>query len=418
MFSRVRALIKRFGQEDEGTVAILFGLMSVALVMLSGLAVDYNRVTDMRERIGGALDSASLAAGRAMLEGEMSDSEVIDLAKAYFNENVKNAKRFGAINDPNVSIDRATGSVHIDVNATIKMTLGRLAGIKQMSVPVSSDASFQQRDIEVGMALDVTGSMKELVGGTPKIDALKSAFETFANRLIPDNPDAAQRVRIGVAPYSAGVNLGSFVDSVNDKSKDGCVTERKSGGSSDAHSSFFVKADGAPDKDPTQGMQTYFCPTDTIVPLTSDKDVLIDNVNAFTANGSTAGHIGAQWAWNLVSDQWGSVWGSDSAGDPYSRVSEGKLVKAVVLMTDGIFNTAFHGSKSSIQAVAMCDAMKAKGVKVFSVIFGEDDPTAVSTMQQCASPGTGYFANASNAEELEAAFSKFAGTLTALRLTK
>ena len=61
-----------------------------------------------------------------------------------------------------------------------------------------------------------------------KIDGLKVAFETFANKLIPTTPIAGQKVRIGLAPYSAAINLGPYAAAAsNNQSKDGCVTERE-----------------------------------------------------------------------------------------------------------------------------------------------------------------------------------------------
>ena len=56
------------------------------------------------------------------------------------------------------------------------------------------------------------------------------------------------------------------------------------------------------------------------------------------------------------------MWGGVSQPDPYSRVQEGKLIKAVVLMTDGIFNTAYHNANAADQAIRTCNNMKAKGV--------------------------------------------------------
>jgi hypothetical protein len=153
--------------------------------------------------------------------------------------------------------------------------------------------------------------------------------------------------------------------------------------------------------------------------LSSDKDELIADVKAYQLSSSTGGHFGVQWAWNLVSDKWAGVWGGNSAPGSFDQVQKKKLLKAVVLMTDGIFNTAFHGSKSSTQAVALCNAMKAEGVMVFAVGFGlGGDATALKTLQSCASPGPDYFADASNPEELNAAFSQFAGKLSELRISR
>ncbi len=412
MRSRINLLAKTFGTDEQGSVAMIFGLMSISLLFMAGMAVDYNRITNMRQRVADAVDSASLAAGKALLEGKLTDSEIEDLAKIYFTENVKNAKRIGTVDAPSVKVDREKGSVTIDVNSSVPMTLTRLGGFQNIDVPVSSAAVFQQKDIEVGMALDITGSMLQFQGGQSKISALKTAFANFADRLIPEQPNPAQRVRIGVAPYSASINLGDFAAVASEgRSNDGCVVERKAGNFSDATDPFFVKQDGV--------SKNYVCPNGKLVPLSDNKDTLVSYVNSFNASGSTAGHIGVQWAWNIVSDKWGGAWGGDSVPDSYAQVDKGKLLKAVVLMTDGEFNTQHHGQQSSKQAVALCDAMKAKGVTVFSVGFGlGGDQNAIKTLQSCANDGDDYFADANTPAELDAAFQKFAAKLTELRLAK
>lgn len=439
MSKRWQQLGKNFSTSDDGAIAVLFSLMTFAMFLVSALAVDYGRANDMRTRIASSIDNASLAAGRAMLDGKLSDGEISDLAKKYFRENVKSVKKLGTIGEANVSINRKAGTVDIDVASSIKLTLARVAGFQTMGIPVSSSATYKQRDVEVGMALDITGSMDEVVGGKRKIDALKAAFQQFADRIIPDQQDAGYRARIGLAPYSAGINLGKYASLVSEKrSTDGCVTERRSGAQTDMAvgsaivspnpSAFLVSKDGKDDIDNSDGQTpkgAYTCPSASLVPLTDDKDALVRAVNNFQAGGWTAGHFGIQWAWNLVSDQWGSTWGGGGAPDSYSRVSDEKLIKAVVLMTDGSFNTAFHGDKatngnwSKTQAVSLCNAMKAsgKGVVVFSVAFNAP-LDAQKTLKACASAGTGYYVNANSPKELEDAFNGFAAKLTQLRISK
>lgn len=432
MLTGYKLTVKKFSSDEEGAVAVIFGLMTFMLFFIGAIAVDYSRIIDMRSKITSAVDAASLAAGRALLDGDLSDSEIISLATAYFNQNVKSATAMGTVGAPTIKVDREQGTIDIDVQSSVKMTLARVGGFNEMSIPVVSEASFAQKDIEVGMALDITGSMDEVRGGKRKIDSLKAAFEQFADRLIPEQKSQSHRVRIGLAPYSSGVNVGGYAAAVSkSRSKDGCVTERKAAAISDDAASvqpFLVKEDGKDDIDNSDGStpkNAFECPSATLTPLSDDRDLLVQSVNGFKAQGWTAGHLGIQWAWNLVSDKWSGTFAGDSAPDPYARVTEDKLIKAVVLMTDGSFNTAFHGDKadktnwSKTQAVKMCDAMKAPGkdVVVFAVAF--DAPKdAQETLKACASAGDGYYANASNGDELAAAFDNFANKLTALRISK
>ena len=432
MITRSPLLLKSFQQKEQGSVAILFGLMSGALFLLAGMAIDYSRITDVHTRLSSAVDAASLAAGRAMLDGKLSDDEILVLAGKFFDENSKNVTKMGNLAKPDIRINRATGSIDINVSTDVVMTVSRIGGFTTMNVPVVSQAVYKQKDIEVGMALDVTGSMGQSPqkGGKSKISSLKSAFAGFAERLIPDNKPASQKVRIGLAPYSNSMNLGTYAATASEnKSQDGCVTERKDGLATDAAvGPFLVAADGVDDTDNSDGQTpkgAYYtkpkakvgCTQSGIKPLTDDRADLIATVNAFNTDGWTAGHLGVQWGWNLISDQWAGVWGGASAPESYDEVKKEKLLKAVVLMTDGSFNTAYHGDWSSKQAIALCNAMKAKGVVVFAVAF--DAPAdAQATLKTCASSGSEYYANAEDGDDLDAAFNKFAIQLTQLRIAK
>lgn len=409
MYTRTVQQLKAFQSDERGAVAMIFGVMLTALLFLAGMAMDYSRALNVRSRVVDAADAAVLAAGRAMMDGKLDAAQIKTLATRYFNENVKSVTSQASIDAPSVNVDTATGTIAVNVSSHIKLTLSRVLGMNSIDMPVVSQASFTQKDIEVGMALDITGSMRDpAFDGQSKIAGLKKAFEAFAERLIPDHPSAQQKVRIAIAPYAHTVNLGKFVSSARTGGNNACVTERQNGTYSDAIGAFYP-------------LSTASCigKESTIVPLSDDRDALVNTVNAFQTYSSTAGHLGVQWAWNLVSPKWGSTWGGNGVPDSFDRVQSGKLIKAVVLMTDGIFNTQYHGAASKRQAIAMCDAMKAEGVTVFAVSFsGPREAADTATLKACATQGNGYFADASSADELEAAFKNFADKLTELRLTK
>lgn len=408
MYTRNLHTVYDFKSDERGTVAMIFGLMMTALLFLAGMAVDYTRAMNVRTRVSDAADAAALAAGRALMAGGMSADEIRALALNYFNENVKSVNGQATVGTPKINVNTQTGGVTIDVDSKVKLTLARIMGKQTLDFPISSAVNFSQKDIEIGMALDITGSMDWLdSNGQRKIDGLKKAFESFAERLIPDNQGDLQKVRIGIAPYSTAVNVGSFAPRVSDGRATTCVVERKGSNRYSDETGIFY------------GATWNICPGSTLMPLSDDRDSLVAKVKSFTPNGGTAGHLGVQWAWNLVSPKWAGTWGGDSAPAAYEDVSSGKVIKAVVLMTDGEFNTRYHGPTSPKQARELCAAIKAEGVVVFSVGFGlGGNQEALDTLRECATPGTGYFADTSNAEQLEAAFNNFAAKLTELRLTK
>ncbi|MEQ1714939.1 MAG: hypothetical protein ABL907_02955, partial [Hyphomicrobium sp.] len=228
---------------------------------------DYTRAINVRSRVADAADAAALAAGRALLDGNMSVGDIEKLAAAYFEQNTKSLKGSAKIDKPVIKVDPKTGGVTVDVTSHVNMTLARIGGFKTLDVPVATAVNFQQKDIEIGMALDITGSMRDpSFDGTRKIEGLKKAFETFATRLIPETPDAQHKVRIGIAPYAHTINIGDYTNSVAPTATNDCVTERQSGKYSDDVGSFHPLGKSAA------------CPTDEskLIPLSDDRDDLAE----------------------------------------------------------------------------------------------------------------------------------------------
>lgn len=402
----------RFARDEDGAIAMIFALCASVFMVILGCAIDIGKAIHANQKLSSAVDGASIAAAKALKDGNLSAAQIPTLARTYFDENVKGSGNYADVSSFDVNVDEVNHQVTVSVKAAMPTSFARVAGINQINLPKSSTAVFAVRDIEVGLALDVTGSMTGgIKGASSKIAALKSSVEKFADILLPDNPVAGQKVRIGLAPYSAAMNLGTSLAKTvsNNKAKDGCVTERTTGDKySDASLSdggyYTADAPGA-------------CPKAVLLPLTDNKTTIVTTVKSYVAGGSTGGHFGAQWAWNIISEEWGDVFSGASKPETYQKVKDQKLTKAMILMTDGEFNTQYHNADSATQAISMCDNMKAKGVVVFSIAFNAP-AYAKKTLEKCATPGSDYFADASDADDLDAAFASFAAKIKALRIAR
>ena len=409
----------RLARNQSGSTAIIFSLTMFVVLFAAGFAIDQGRAYIASETTTSALDASALAAAKAMREQNLPDAQLKQIASDYFTANINGAARnmanWGALN---VVIDRQAGSVKVTVPVSVPTTFARIAGFNDISFSRSTTAAFSLIDVELGVMLDVTGSMNQ----QNKLSDLKSAMATLVNTMIPSTPGPGQ-VRLGLAPFSGAVNVGNLSNVIsNNRSLDGCVIERINAGQrltddSPVGAPFGVKGDLN-----TNG--AYFCPNARLVPLTSDKQLLINTVNTYQANGCTGGHLGATWAWNLVSPNWGNVWPATSTPAPYN---DGRTLKAVILMTDGLFNTAFVNGGSSCNdnlplssniARQMCDAMKAKGVIVYTVGFRlAGNVAAKATLDYCAS-GPARALAAENGQQLDDAFKNIAVQLNNLRLAK
>ena len=219
--------LQSFLGNRSGNIAILFALFLVPVIMLMGLAIDGLRALNAAETTSDALDAAALAAARAMVEGGVSDDEVRSIARRYFQANAigQDKVAYSTFSELEVNPDRSRNEVTVGINTTVPTTFSRIAHVETFSFHREATATMGINEIELGLMLDVTGSMNR----NGKLRALKRATKDLINRVVPDGPHS-DRVRIALAPYSEQVNVGSFARLVSDaRNRSGCVVERQSG---------------------------------------------------------------------------------------------------------------------------------------------------------------------------------------------
>jgi Flp pilus assembly protein TadG len=412
----------------------MFGAAIIAMVGVVGLSIDVGRSMDAHSKAAAALDSAALAATRAVFSSDKSVDEIEKLAAQFFESNLTSVGDIGAdYTDFTAVVDTDSKTVKVRTTVHVPTTFGRIFGVDKVSYAVASSATFNVQDIELSLVLDVTGSM---CSPCSKIGALKDASKELIDALMPESGGASE-VKIALVPYSTAVNAGALADvATAGRSTDGCVLERDGRFAYDdvapvadysavtdadivsGSSLYFFANSPTPqiDIDPFERRAGYLCPQSTLMPLSTDKDRLKDAIDRYTARGGTAGHIGIDWGWNMISESWGALLPGESSPKPYGTKN---LIKAIVLMTDGVFNTAWRNDSSADQAISLCDAMKSKDVVVYAVSFqSPNHPTLRSCASTDASSGDHLYWDARDGSDLVAAFKDIAIRLTNLRLDK
>jgi len=411
-----RNLLRNLARDERGAVAIIFSLSIFVIILVTGLAIDIGRVMHAERRLTAAVDAAALAAAKGIRSQNLTDAEAQEVAQKYFEANINGAGGgYADIQSFSVEINRDKNSVSIHAAGDVPMLFATVAGIHKMSVPKDAVAIYETKDIEIGLQLDVTLSM---CMPCTKIEALKDAVagtDGMLDVLLPDN-GTTNKVRIGLAPFAAGVNAGEYITAVADgrSPADRCVYERAN------------KALQATDASPSGAGRLVVrselrnataCPgrANSVVALTDDKSRLRRAVNGLDTSGTTAGHLGAMWAWGLVSPEWAGIWG----GKAPARYRDNQTEKYVILMTDGDYNTVggvrSSGTASNGYAADTCSAMKEKGVVVYTIGF-QVSGAAKSRLSACAS-GTNRFYDANDGQTLRNAFRAIAEEINSLRLS-
>lgn len=440
--------VAKLDKNSSGNVSIIFGLSAVSLMLMVGGAIDVARVYSAKSKVQAVLDSAALAGGRAVqLSASHDPTAGITAATSYFQE-MRPPHIGGAA--PDFGLVDNSSTLRGTISLAVATPFLKLVGFPQMQATLVSEAEIASggnggSSLEISLMLDTTGSM-----AGQKIEDLKVAAKDLVDIVVWDDQSAATS-RVAIAPFAPRVNVGSYMAQVsgmgatwNGKTLKPCVTERTGAHAltdTGPQASAWLNAnDGTRGSNNSNYSNSGSCsPTEQIVPLTTNKTLLKERIDAFTADGSTAGALGTAWAWYLLSPKWNSIWPLASQAGSYHDLTvlgpkgAPKLQKIAVLMTDGIYNTTGgvnHGDTSSeattISQTAgdLCTAMKAAGVKVYTVGFQlGGSQLAIDTLRNCASTApedpagtSSYFFNAANGDELKAAFRQIALQLTTLRL--
>ncbi len=394
-----------FRSNEYGSVAVTFGLALIPVFLSVGFAVDYTRIAHTKGVIDEALDAAVLMSGHALSEGKQVDAKFRQNFEEFFFANVNGRTHLAKdVKIQTFSADPVSGKVSATAKSDINTAFMGIIGLNTVDVNSQSEATISSKKFELSMMLDVTGSMRN----QDKLSALKNAAKNAIDILLPAT-SSNNKMRIGLVPYSESVNVGRTVAKKvsADWRRTSCVTERYSNRFNDVSYSTS-KVEG----------KNSDCPSQKVVPLSSNPGTLKSSIDGYRASGYTAGHLGVAWSYYTLSPNWAGAW--TSSGTPASY-SDTNVQKVALLMTDGEFNTIYtKGWNSSNYAVNLCDDMKKKNIVIYAVGF-KAPKAAEATLRSCATSDTSsttYYYSADSADDLDAAFKNIANDIKNLRLSK
>lgn len=203
-------LAARFFSGTRGNVAMVFGLALPVLVMISFGAIDIHQASKVKANLQDALDAAALAAARSKYADDANLNRVGLAAlkanmPAYFKEGSEDTASF-TLND-----NKITANARVNVKVLVaNIVLPPYGKILDDYLPVGSTSEVLRasRNVEVAMVLDITGSMK----GTALSD-LKTAAKDLID-LVVQKEQTPFYSKVGIVPYSVGVNAGSYASAV------------------------------------------------------------------------------------------------------------------------------------------------------------------------------------------------------------
>ena len=440
-----------FTRDRGGNFAILFGAAASVLALGVGFAVNISQLYNARSSLQGVVDAAVTSTARDLTLGVIQEADAKTMVQAFLDANsTAGILQSDQIVLDSLIVDPTAKTVKVDAHVDVGLYFPLFAIGDMRRVGASTTALYSDKTIEVSMMLDVTGSM-----AGQKIKDLKTAASNAVDAFLAGQDISRPRVRVAIVPYANSVNAGALADSSvfvetrssqrkqapgNDEPQavsastrpDNCATERKGANQ---------YTDAGPDvgmvnrdyllSSFAQNTGTAACPAAALMPLTADANGLKNVIKNFAASGGTAGHIGVQWAWYMLSENWGSVM---KVSQRPAKMDPKKVAKIAILMTDGEFNLSYFDANTvndvyndagkeptRTAAKTLCGAMRAKGIEIFTIGFDLNEKNAKATLQDCASPDTGsikHFYQVASGAELNDAFQTIARNVERLSLTK
>lgn len=466
LFHPLAKFIRGFAGDGRANFGLMMAVITPTLLLAGGYGLNVAHVVKARAELGAALDAAVTSTSRDLTTGAIDETRARPIVEAFLSANSPGVTGANKIRLDSLIVDPHRGTVRAKASRELTMLFPIFGVGNRQTIVVESASLYSDKKIEVAMMLDVTGSMGR-TWSTDKIGDLRRAATNAVEMLLAGQNKDNPRIRVALVPYAEAVNVGKLADDVVFVERDGrsdlpprlgasrreirrntgmkvddCATERKSASletdfTDDAPDTIRTKAD-----DPSyryyakvnRDDEMRYCPGTKIQPLTADADTLKEIIAGLSASGMTAGGIGVQWTYYMLSPNWRKAISSAGLGDGPADYDPKAVSKIAIIMTDGQFNTAFVGSgryeddRSRNNAEGLCDAMKKDGIEVFTIGFDLDNrgmnkaqrDEAKGVLKNCASPDISsvkHYYEASTGDDLDKAYKEIIRATERLYLT-
>ena len=441
------AFLKRFREDNTGTMAVMWGVSLMAIVTAVGSAYDYNKVSIARQQSLAAADMLALTAAVYIRDNDgarpTNDEDGFRHNRKYYLEDIgidlapyddaRATKRGSSgrnkdLEAPYFKIKYdypEKGMVTASIHGQTRPAFMGIVGIDNVDFSAASTVSYQVNDLKqpasIGLVLDNSGSMGWDDGnGTVRMDGLKSTVGNFmvsVDTIITETTEALEEV--------AGIDLGiGSGTSDNDVVRTNMITYNSGIVSEHAFDWSTIPtykingmvADGGTNSSGAMNRMAARMAAEDQIHLDKSGSAplkyvvfMTDGVNNTTHYENCRAAAG-DFVWynarnGRISEtqqggrNWYKIW---------KRESDGKYFWDEQQECDAV-------SSYDASTVASCNQMKANGVKVHSIGYALDEKPndsderkaelkRANSMLAACSSGPDYFHQAGNAKVLDQVF--------------
>jgi Flp pilus assembly protein TadG len=187
---------------QHGAVAIMMAVTMLVLLAVVGLVVDAGLAYLVKARLNAAVDSAALAAARAVPEGNNQAEQIANAQKASANFFSANISPNYMLSQPKLlatSIAFNAGMVTIDVRAEAPMPVSVMQVMGFTSLTPTASAQTIRRDLDMALVVDTSGSLS---GSGP---AVRASAKSFLNKF------NLSQDRVALIHFAAGAEIDDAI---------------------------------------------------------------------------------------------------------------------------------------------------------------------------------------------------------------
>jgi Flp pilus assembly protein TadG len=200
-----------FFANEGGNVIMMFGLTFLPVMFVIGAAVDYTRLTTVRSTLQQGTDAATLA-----VAAKLTSATTVDQAKRQAQVTLNSQPALSSATITNLTIAANKQSLCATSQMTVQSVVMQLANLATMTPSVTSCAALagdgdggggsntsgSGTTYEIALVLDNSGSMNNSTNGQSKLQALKTAANSFVGTMFAKSPN---NVKMSVVPFAGGV---------------------------------------------------------------------------------------------------------------------------------------------------------------------------------------------------------------------
>ncbi len=433
------ALKNRFISDESGASLLLIALMIPLLLTIVGMTIDLSKLYAVQSKAQSAMDAGLLGA-----VSTASTTAVQAEALRLFNANYPNKYMGSTVSA--FSVTGSAGNYTGSAQVLVPNSMMQMFGFTNTTLNIVSKVLDSQNSstLEIAMVLDNSNGVD--------VPNLVSSSKLFINTLFGANATLANTY-VSVLPYDVAVNVTTSPAAKLLWAQNQAQYVAYGGGGGNAY--FAGRNPDIPknalyndvsDTPPGAAVTTQFRTPYGAAPGTFNngdgvntaltkmlfgsnvQGTILTTLQGMQMAGRTRTNVGLMWGWFTLSTSWTGRWDASLPGLP---MGAGSTRNKVVILVSGQKNNVYLGgnqtcgaglcavSNDNTTTAALCTAIKAQGMRIYTIGFGLPGTYNAAQLNTCSS-GSGYYFATANAAQLNAAYQTIVDSLkfTGIRLSQ